>query len=357
MQNYFYVHCNCGTEGERKLNENKLVAQKATILFNSFMWSYQIAISLLCLHYHVYLLMIMLIVNFVFSNINWYKIKQEKYMAATRYIYLELILFMAVGTVSLGMSYGFYLYGISLITVLYYVKYFSTKLKQKSVNEKVVVCSVIVSYVSSYIYTLKKGPLYTINETMSFLFFMGNSVMVFAVLIIYMKMYISLIMKTQNELERIAHCDRLTGLFNRHYLLSHMDEIAQDGFQNYWIAIIDIDNFKKVNDTYGHNGGDYILKNVADTAKEFFSESTVCRWGGEEFIILASGDKVPDTRLDDMRKKISETVMNFENQQISITVTAGTERYSDSYSIDQWISVADKKLYEGKNSGKNKVVY
>lgn len=339
------------------MNENRVMAKKATIMFNAFMWSYQVAVSLLCLHYHVYLLMIMLIINFGFSNFNWYNIKKGKFMAAVRCIYIELVLFMGVGTISLGMSYGFYLYGISLLAVIYYVKYLGTKDKQKNINEKTVVFAITVSYLVSYFYTLKHGPVYTINETMSFLFFTGNSAMVFGVLIIYMRTYVNLIIKTERELEEMAHCDKLTGLFNRHYLLSHMDEIAQDGFQNYWIAIIDIDNFKKVNDTYGHNGGDYILKNIADIAGKFFSESTVCRWGGEEFIILASGDKVPDTRLDDMRKKISETVMDFENQRISITITVGTERYSDSYSIDQWISVADKKLYEGKNSGKNKVVY
>lgn len=343
--------------GGLRLNENKLVARKATVLFNAFMWTYQISVTFLCLHYHVYLMMADLIINFCLSNYNWYNIKKGEYIRAVEVIYVELVFFMAAGTVSLGMSYGFYLYGISLITVLYYVQYMSLRLRQKHINEKVVISAIIISYVLSYFYTLKHGPLYTVSDTMTVIFFTGNSAMVFAVLIIYMRMYISIIKKTESKLEEMAHCDKLTGLFNRHYLLSYMDEIAQEGFQNYWIAIIDIDNFKKVNDTYGHNGGDFILKSISGIAKEFFSESIVCRWGGEEFIILASGDVVPDSELDDMRKKISGTVMDFEEHKICVTITIGTQRYSDNLSIDKWISMADEKLYEGKNSGKNKVVY
>lgn len=163
--------------------------------------------------------------------------------------------------------------------------------------------------------------------------------------------------ENKSKLEEMAHYDKLTGLFNRHYLLSYMHDITYDQFKNYWIAIIDIDDFKKINDTYGHNAGDYILKSVADIIKNYLPESIICRWGGEEFLILASGDKIHASKLDDMRKEISETVMDFEERKISITVTIGTEMYSDNTSIDKWISLADKKLYTGKNSGKNQVVY
>ena len=87
------------------------------------------------------------------------------------------------------------------------------------------------------------------------------------------------------------------------------------------------------------------------------SDCTVCRWGGEEFIILAAADKCDSGILEKLRTNIADLRMNYENKDINVTVTIGTEDYSDKYGIDEWISYADQKLYLGKQSGKNKVVY
>ncbi len=338
------------------LNDQMKSVRKGVTFFNLFMWSYQVTISCICFFYKIYFLLFVLIFNFCLSNINWIAIKKEKYLKAVSTIYFELILFMAAGTVSLGMNYGFYLYGISMITVLFYTNYMCEILKNGQVKEKAVITAILVSYVSSFLHSIIYGPIYSTSDTMSYLFFAGNSAMVFGVLIIYMKLYINTIRNTEQMLEKTANCDKLTGLFNRHYILSYMDSLTEKDLASYSIAILDIDNFKKVNDTYGHNAGDFILKSVADIARDFFSECTVCRWGGEEFVILGPMDTVSETKLDDMRKKIAETVLDYNDNRINVTVTIGTERYSEGIDTDKWISIADEKLYTGKTCGKNKVV-
>ncbi len=163
-------------------------------------------------------------------------------------------------------------------------------------------------------------------------------------------------MRTENKLEDIALRDKLTGLYNRHYFFSLMSEKSPGDFKNYWIAILDIDNFKEVNDTYGHNCGDYVLKCIAAIVNDCFSDGTVCRWGGEEFIILAQNEKSPVSLLEEMRQIISDNLMIFEENKIRVTVTVGVEQYSENLGIDKWISCADAKLYEGKINGKNKIV-
>lgn len=301
--------------------------------------------------------MIVLIVNFFFTNFNYFMLARKNYRIVTILMYIEVIAVMAAGTVSLGISYGFFLYGISLLTIFFYVNYIGVKIKTGKINEKLMVGSILLAYAVSIVYTAKYGPMYEINNATAFSFFAGNSICVFTLLIIYMKQHINTIVETEIKLSDMALKDKLTGLYNRHYMISSMEEMQKNGFENHWIAILDIDNFKKINDTYGHNCGDYVLKTVASTVHDAFPKCIVCRWGGEEFIVLASKAQVSDTELDNMRQKIADTTMEFENQNIKVTVTVGTERYSDGISADQWISRADAKLYQGKNSGKNKVVY
>lgn len=341
------------------MTEQRETVRKGVTFFNIFMWSYQATVSWLCLYYHIKLLLIVLIVNFCCSNLNWYVIfKKKDYLKAVKIIYGELIVFMAAGTASLGMNYGFYLYGISLITVLFYTNYMCERLKDGGVvRENLMITLILIAYITSFAHTITFGPIYTISDVMSYMFFAGNSVMVFGVLIVYMRIYVDTIRKTEAMLEETALCDKLTGLYNRHYLLSFAENYSAVQLKKYWIAILDIDNFKKVNDTYGHNAGDMILKSVAIIAKDTFSDATVCRWGGEEFIIFASSEKISDSKLEDLRIKISENTVTYEDNAISVTVTVGTERYSEGIDIDKWISIADEKLYKGKNSGKNQVVY
>lgn len=339
------------------MNNYELKVKKVTAAFNHFMLGYQIMGIEICWRHKVWFLLAVLCMNLVLTLLNYRFLRNREYLKVTVILYIELVIFMAAGSVSLGMNYGFYLYGVSMTTVLYYVNYVGKKMKTGTVNETAMLTAIFSAYILSFAHSIRHEPLYVISDTMANINFVVNSLSVFVVLVCYMKLYIKTITDAQNELEKIAHCDKLTGLFNRHYLLAHMDEISEKGFDNYWIAILDIDNFKKVNDTYGHNGGDCILKNVASIVEKSFQNCTVCRWGGEEFIILASGNTVSDSCLDNMRQEIADTVTNFENQEIHVTVTVGTERYSEGLSIDKWISMADAKLYKGKNSGKNMVVY
>jgi len=158
-----------------------------------------------------------------------------------------------------------------------------------------------------------------------------------------------------DSLSQEAQTDPLTGLFNRR---------TMDKFIGSWIAsgnpfsllVMDLDHFKSVNDTYGHDVGDEVLKFLATSLRQLLKENNViCRFGGEEFIVL-----VPDERFDPameaaerIRKYMAET--NGPTGGI-VTLSIGAAHYPDSArSAEQLFRVADEALYRAKHQGRNRV--
>ena len=165
------------------------------------------------------------------------------------------------------------------------------------------------------------------------------------------------------KLKSMAESDPLTRLPNRRCIMSALDEITENYEANgnsVSIAIGDIDFFKKVNDTYGHDCGDYALKELADMFSEFMEgRGFAGRWGGEEFLFVFSAMNGDDAyvALDSLREKIEARVFGFADVQFKLTMTFGLEEYCKMTGSDDTIKSADNKLYLGKESGRNKVVF
>ena len=120
----------------------------------------------------------------------------------------------------------------------------------------------------------------------------------------------------------------------------------------------DIDDFKKVNDTYGHDFGDIVLVEVSKSLKKSTRDDDyVCRWGGEEFLIIINGNKkITKDVAERMRQTISEIEIPFGKETVHITMTFGITESIPGYSVDKLIAIADENLYKGKQNGKNQVV-
>ncbi len=153
--------------------------------------------------------------------------------------------------------------------------------------------------------------------------------------------------------------DALTGLFNRYGINEYMDEAFNNPADKHAaIMILDIDNFKRVNDRYGHNAGDMVLKAVAGIPQQLLCEhSRYCRWGGEEFLILMQCNHDPLEMAEKVRKKVEETEISYEGTTIKVTISIGVCITNDvsKFTIPQVINCADNCLYEAKENGKNQV--
>lgn len=155
--------------------------------------------------------------------------------------------------------------------------------------------------------------------------------------------------------------DPLTGLKNRRGFYTYFSDSVWPRLQTEPTSFVmcDIDFFKKVNDTYGHNAGDAVLLHVANLLKENVGEAgEVARWGGEEFVfvLLEQTEEQAAEYTDRIRQKIMESVCEFEGQEIKITMSFGVRQLDKEEPLSTNIECTDVRLYEAKKTGRNRVV-
>jgi diguanylate cyclase (GGDEF)-like protein len=155
-----------------------------------------------------------------------------------------------------------------------------------------------------------------------------------------------------------AQKDPLTGLLNRRGFMPIITKLCKED-KKFSVAICDIDDFKKVNDTYGHDAGDQVLKEITALVKSESHSAEICRWGGEEIVILFDGLGLEKAtrELEHIRERVQDYVVSFCDKMIKVTITIGVEQNIGDYDkADDAITVADKRLYYGKHHGKNVVI-
>jgi diguanylate cyclase (GGDEF)-like protein len=169
--------------------------------------------------------------------------------------------------------------------------------------------------------------------------------------------------RLQTELRRKATTDALTGVPNRRWFIEHAEMEFRRTRRNgstFCVVVIDIDHFKSINDTHGHNGGDKVLKTLArQLAEGLRSTDLFCRWGGEEFCALLPDTKSSGARsvLDRLRNEIAHLAIEHDGHPIKVTISVGVaESREDSTSLDQIVARADEALYQAKSMGRNRVV-
>ena len=157
--------------------------------------------------------------------------------------------------------------------------------------------------------------------------------------------------------------DELTGLSNRRCFDTTFEKeyLRASRYSNkLTLVMFDIDHFKSVNDTYGHQCGDFILKQVANAALQTFRKTdTVFRYGGEEFAVILTETDIEQSiiPLERFRKTIETLGLTYQNQEIQVTVSIGACQFQDEFMTKEiFLQKTDQALYEAKNSGRNKCI-
>lgn len=172
--------------------------------------------------------------------------------------------------------------------------------------------------------------------------------------------FISMVFSDNNKaLEELSIRDALTGTYNRRYLndfLSRQLEADSSAYANLYVMMLDIDHFKRINDSHGHGFGDRVLLECAQTIRDNLRDyDVVVRYGGEEFVIIAflNNDSIALEFAERIRKKISSLHFRYD---LSITVSIGLSPFKPGDTVESILERADQCLYKAKQSGRNRVV-
>ena len=164
------------------------------------------------------------------------------------------------------------------------------------------------------------------------------------------------------QLRAAAASDYLTGLYNRRYFYDHGPRIVNECLRHHRptsVAILDIDHFKHLNDTYGHEIGDQVLKAVAGRLHSLFegSENLLSRLGGEEFAILFTemDSRAATAVCDEVRVNLSNLKVNADDEELSVTVSIGVAEIAGYEAFENYLNAADQFLYMAKHRGRNQV--
>lgn len=300
---------------------------------------------------------------------SWFLAAREHYLAVYVSIFVEVLFYASFATVLLGWDWGFMLYTAGLIPVSFYLSYTLPGIERRLSFPVITSLGVALCYICVDVITRHIIPMYSEGIPVGFITFFHyfNSVLLFIFLVLFATFFALEVRYMQHLLERendrlgvIANYDPLTKLLNRRsmevYLKQALEQASSE--EPFCLMMTDIDDFKKVNDTYGHDVGDVVLKRVSKTLSENVRESDqVCRWGGEEFLVLFRTDLVHAGQVAErIRENIAKQSIDAKGKQISVTITMGIAQYQEDASISTLINAADENLYYGKKNGKNQVV-
>ena len=236
----------------------------------------------------------------------------------------------------------------------------ASRLRKRSVA---MVISVAVSYFGLSVWTSVREPLYTFpTPEGTRLFAIINGTATIVGVSAYFIVFTHMVLGFERGLIHDASSDSLTGLSNRRVFREYREQL--DAADDYCVFMLDVDNFKHVNDTYGHDIGDCVLKEIGKLLAEYkhtLKKFMPLRWGGEEFVVIYYDEKLGREekirQMEVIRRQISELCVIVPEGSIRFTATVGAAAAGEENGIENLIALADSRMYYGKKHGKDCLVF
>ena len=282
-------------------------------------------------------------------------------------VILEVTFYAVISTYYVGLRCGTYCFLFSIVPIIIYFgcRIFKGK---KRWSVALMLFLNFATFIVLYVRFFNAQPVFVVSPAIMLILVVFSSFAMILSTIFYNAMYIFasentvVVLEEKNkQLSVDAQEDALTSLLNRRGFLPLVKNLMDDEeSRKFCIAFCDLDDFKRVNDSYGHEAGDEVLKHATLMIKQELPGSDICRWGGEEFVILLKGCDLASAKakVERLRKTIESNPTSFFNKQIFVTTTIGLEQYSDVYKTpEEVIKKADERMYYGKQHGKNILIY
>lgn len=300
---------------------------------------------------------VLVVVNAVSTAFYTFCIIQEKKRELQMAIptYFEVLIFSVVSDLLAGGNTGYIYYVVGMVAIIFYMlPDGSTANRYLIQGIGVVICFVLFLINNSGIILLPNicERLESIRVYIrAYNFFIAIGTIVFVSCLYMMELDIA-----HKKLQFNVDHDELTGLYNRRFFERMVRDENKDFGASYAIVMFDIDDFKMVNDTYGHEIGDQVLEMVAKALMKNMGEKDVAvRWGGEEFILFFPNVDInfAERKTIQIQNDIRRNKVECDSKSVMITTTAGIAADTSIRRYESVISTADKRLYYGKRHGKN----
>ena len=278
-------------------------------------------------------------------------------------VFSEIIIHMMLAIVCVGWDCGFQQYCFCIVGIAFFTNYIITKDGAEGFSPLALCIVSAIVYLFSIFVGVYLEPVYRVSQIFKNVTFTVNGIMVLGLVTIFSYIYVTHIQQSETDLMDVAEYDALTQLANRHRIDRVLPIYGIDKNSSgvsYSAAIMDIDNFKKVNDNFGHLAGDQVLRDIARILRNYESNDVLAfRWGGEEFMIIMIGDDNYNRLMElceKIRSDVAANVTMFEYFRIVVTISAGVASSIMGEDFKALTERADKCLYHAKGNGKNQVV-
>ncbi|MBN1499457.1 MAG: GGDEF domain-containing protein, partial [Spirochaetes bacterium] len=281
----------------------------------------------------------------------------------------EITIHAALATICIGWESNFCFYSVAICSVIM----FSTFLKMKIKIIDVALSTIL--YLFAFAYVVIYPPLYNVDKFIIGAMGLSNILIIIPLLTTIFYSFYNATEILNQRLKNASEIDGLTGVYNRRFFNEYSEiEIKRiinernyaknmNYTSNFALAIIDLDDFKKINDTYGHITGDNVLIQTVNIIKKIiFTRDIVCRYGGEEFVVLFTKTSKEGAiqAIEKIRKEVerSEFIFNDDVKEGHVTLSIGFASFDDSNfnNINDILKLADDRLYAAKSGGKNKLI-
>lgn len=298
-------------------------------------------------------------------------VRKEKYIWIFMATITEVLFHSIFFSILVGWNWGFMTYVMSLIPIAFYLSLTLPQIRRQILSPMITGIFICTCFIITRVICDKTTPMYDGAASPAFITagFCLNSAAAFVIVMFFSVLFSIEIRQMQRNLmhenetlDKIASHDPLTKLLNRRSMevhLNHVMDIAKKTGSHFSLIMADIDDFKKVNDNYGHDVGDLVLIHVANIIKtQLRGNDHVCRWGGEEMLLLINNDgKIAAQVAERIRSALENSpITTKDGDKITVTMTFGVTGYIPGFNINKLIKITDENLYKGKRNGKNQVV-
>lgn len=304
--------------------------------------------------------------SIIFYAVMFVLVRLKRYKLYVVLTYIEVLTHCILATYCMGYSCGFQHWAITFMCASFFPLYALndvTRLKKSSASLTFCVGLVYLGLHFFYSIGIIPNEVPYVSHRIEMALSTFNSLVLAIGVFFFTYLFTSRITSVESSYRYQARHDQLTGLYNRYALHEFIsDKMNEQNLKSgdFSIAIADIDFFKKVNDTYGHEMGDSVLYIVSEN---FLAHTdSVCkvgRWGGEEFLFVImekdSENKIHE-KMESVREDIENLKIPYKNSFIKLTISAGTTSYQSGDNMDTLLQRADDNLYTAKENGRNCVV-